>query len=92
MFGAIGQVESAQIVTDRDTGRSKGLAVADGGRNSCGESNRATQCNGNTGGKLTVNEARPMEKRPAVVAAAGAGIKYVSALPIGCTGNSLKNQ
>ena len=26
MFSAIGQVESAQIVTDRDTGRSKGFA------------------------------------------------------------------
>ena len=28
MFGAIGQIESAQIVTDRDTGRSKGFAFA----------------------------------------------------------------
>lgn len=50
--------------------------------------------------KVAVNEARPMEKETsgtaAVVAAAGAGIKYVQTIPhalaIACTGNSLKNQ
>jgi cold-inducible RNA-binding protein len=64
MFGAIGQVESAQIVTDRDTGRSKGFAFVQMADETAAEKAIA-QLNGTEigGRKLTVNEARPMEKR-----------------------------
>ena len=64
MFGAIGQVESAQIVTDRDTGRSKGFAFVQMADDDAAEKAIA-QLNGTEigGRKLTVNEARPMEKR-----------------------------
>jgi len=63
MFGAIGQVESAQIVTDRDTGRSKGFAFVQMADETAAEKAIA-QLNGTevAGRTLTVNEARPMEK------------------------------
>jgi len=63
MFGAIGQVESAQIVTDRDTGRSKGFAYVQMADETAAEKAIA-QLNGTeiAGRTLTVNEARPMEK------------------------------
>jgi RNA recognition motif-containing protein len=64
MFGAIGQVESVQIITDRDTGRSKGFGFVQMADDAAAEKAIA-QLNGNEvgGRKLTVNEARPMEKR-----------------------------
>ena len=64
MFGAIGQVESVQIITDRDTGRSKGFAFVQMAEDAAAEKAIA-QLNGKEfgGRNLTVNEARPMEKR-----------------------------
>ena len=64
MFGAIGQVESVQIITDRDTGRSKGFGFVQMADDAAAEKAIA-QLNGQEigGRKLTVNEARPMEKR-----------------------------
>jgi len=62
MFGAIGQVESAQIVTDRDTGCSNGFAFVQMADETAAEKAIA-QLNGTDAGRtLTVNEARPMEK------------------------------
>lgn len=61
-FGQYGTVNSAQIVMDRDTGRSRGFAfveMADGAEAAIGGMNGA-----NLGGRtLTVNEAKPREDR-----------------------------
>ena len=64
MFGEIGQVESVQIITDRDTGRSNGFAFVEMADDAAAEKAIA-QLNGKeVGGRnLTVNEARPMQKR-----------------------------
>jgi cold-inducible RNA-binding protein len=64
MFGEIGEVESVRIITDRDTGRSKGFAFVEMADDAAAEKAIA-QLNGKeVGGRnLTVNEARPMQKR-----------------------------
>jgi len=64
MFGEIGEVESVRIITDRDTGRSKGFAFVEMADDATAEKAIA-QLNGKeVGGRnLTVNEARPMQKR-----------------------------
>jgi RNA recognition motif-containing protein len=64
MFGEVGQVESVQIITDRDTGRSKGFGFVQMTDDAAAEKAIA-QLNGKeVGGRnLTVNEARPMQKR-----------------------------
>src|SRR5262249_55558713 len=62
-FGAYGSVTQAQVVTDRDTGRSRGFAfveMADGAEEAIAGLN-GTEFQGRT---LTVNEARPREDRP----------------------------
>jgi RNA recognition motif-containing protein len=64
LFGAHGQVVSAQIINDRDTGRSKGFGFVE--MSSDAEAQAAiTALNGqqHEGRALTVNEARPREER-----------------------------
>jgi cold-inducible RNA-binding protein len=64
VFQEHGTVESAQVITDRDTGRSKGFGFVEM-RNSA-EADAAVQAlNGQdfNGRALTVNEARPREDR-----------------------------
>ena len=61
-FAQFGTVESAKIITDRDTGRSKGFGFVE--MNSDSEAQAAIAAmNGKAidGRKLTVNEARPKE-------------------------------
>jgi len=63
-FSDFGPVESVSIITDRDTGRSKGFAFVEMADQ--GDADKAINAlNGSEvgGRKLTVNEARPMEKR-----------------------------
>src|SRR5437867_3912965 len=64
MFGKIGLVESVQIITDRDTGRSKGFGFVQMADDAAAEKAIA-QLNGKEigGRNLTVNEARPMERK-----------------------------
>jgi RNA recognition motif-containing protein len=65
LFTPHGTVESAQIITDRDTGRSKGFGFVE--MASDGEAQAAIAAlNGqeNDGRALTVNEAKPREDRP----------------------------
>jgi len=64
MFGEIGRVESVQIITDRDTGRSKGFGFVQMTDDAAAEKAIA-QLNGKevSGRNLTVNEARPMQKK-----------------------------
>src|SRR5262245_32828820 len=64
LFAQVGQVDSVKIITDRDTGRSKGFAFVE--MTDDGSAEKAiAQFNGTpfNGRNLTVNEARPMEKR-----------------------------
>jgi RNA recognition motif-containing protein len=64
LFAAHGQVVSAQIINDRDTGRSKGFGFVE--MASDDEATAAiTALNGqqHNGRALTVNEARPREDR-----------------------------
>jgi RNA recognition motif-containing protein len=64
MFEEHGTVESAQIIMDRDTGRSKGFAFVE--MSSDQEAQAAINAlNGHEAGgrALTVNEARPREDR-----------------------------
>ena len=64
-FGEFGTVEKATIITDRDSGRSKGFGFVT--MNDSGEANAAIEgLNGaDFGGRaLKVNEARPREERP----------------------------
>lgn len=64
LFGPFGTVQSAQVIMDRDTGRSKGFGFVE--MNSGDEAQAAInglhekECNGR---RLTVNEARPREER-----------------------------
>ena len=62
LFGQAGTVETVRIITDRDTGRSKGFGfveMQDGGDKAIAEMNGKNF----KGRALTVNEARPMPSR-----------------------------
>jgi len=63
-FAEYGEVKSAKIITDRDTGRSRGFGFVE--MNSDGEGKKAMEAlNGKDfeGRELIVNEARPREER-----------------------------
>lgn len=64
LFSQAGTVESAQVVTDRDTGRSRGFGFVEMASKAEGDAAIA-QLNGVeiNGRSLTVNEARPRENR-----------------------------
>jgi RNA recognition motif-containing protein len=62
LFERSGSVETVRIITDRDTGRSKGFGfveMQDGGDKAIAENNGKDF----KGRSLTVNEARPMGSR-----------------------------
>ncbi len=62
LFGQTGSVETVRIITDRDTGRSKGFGfveMQEGGDKAIAEMN-GKEFNGRA---LTVNEARPMSPK-----------------------------
>jgi len=63
LFSEVGSVESTQIITDRDTGRSKGFAFVE--MNEADAEQAISRFNGfeMDGRALTVNEARPREER-----------------------------
>jgi RNA recognition motif-containing protein len=63
VFGQYGTVTAAQVMADRETGRSRGFGfveMADGAEEAIANLH-GTQFQGRT---LTVNEARPREERP----------------------------
>ena len=64
MFAAHGTVQSAQIIMDRDTGRSKGFGFVEMGSDQEAQAAIAA-LNGKEvdGRRLTVNEAKPREDR-----------------------------
>ena len=73
-FGAYGQVNSAKVMMERDTGRSKGFGFVEMGNDA--EAQAAVEgMNGQSlgGRSLVVNEARPMEARPPRTGGGGFG-------------------
>ena len=74
MFSAHGTVESAEIIQDRDTGRSKGFGFVQ-----MATDTEATAAIGALNGQehggraLTVNEAKPKENRPRTGGFGGGG-------------------
>ena len=74
LFSQFGSVESAEVISDRDTGRSKGFGFVE--MSSDTEANAAiADLNGKEhGGRaLTVNEAKPRENRPSGGGGGGGG-------------------
>jgi RNA recognition motif-containing protein len=72
LFGQYGQVSRAQVVTDRDTGRSRGFGfveMSEGGD----EAIAALSGTEFQGRALTVNEAKPREDRPRTGSGSGRG-------------------
>jgi RNA recognition motif-containing protein len=64
MFNSFGSVKSAQIIMDRDTGRSKGFGFVEMGADSEASAAIAALNGRNLKGRdLTVNEAKPREDR-----------------------------
>ena len=62
MFAAHGSVQSAQVIIDRDTGRSKGFGFVEMGSDQEAQAAIAALSGKQVGGRsLTVNEARPRE-------------------------------
>ena len=74
MFSEVGQVESVQIITDRDTGRSKGFGFVEMSDDEAA-AKAIERFNGKevNGRALTVNEARPMERRDSGSRGSGGG-------------------
>ncbi len=64
LFGAYGQVDRVSIMTDRDTGRSRGFGFVEMANEEEGEKAIAALNGTQVGGrKLNVNEARPKTER-----------------------------
>ena len=64
LFAQHGTVQSAQVIMDRDTGRSKGFGFVEMGSSEEGQAAiQALNDQEINGRKLTVNEARPREER-----------------------------
>jgi len=64
MFSAHGTVASAKVITDRDTGRSKGFGFVEFESDEEGKAAEKATNGSDVGGRsITVNEARPMKPR-----------------------------
>lgn len=64
-FSAFGAVQSAKVMMERDTGRSKGFGFVEMGSDAEAQQAIAGMNGQSLGGRsLVVNEARPMEPRP----------------------------
>jgi RNA recognition motif-containing protein len=74
LFGQHGTVQSAEVIADRDTGRSKGFGFVQMGSDDEAQAAIAA-LNGkeHDGRALTVNEAKPREDRPRFGGGGGGG-------------------
>lgn len=65
LFSPHGQVQSAEVIADRDTGRSKGFGFVQMGSDDEAKAAIGALHGHEVGGRaLTVNEAKPREERP----------------------------
>jgi hypothetical protein len=73
-FGQFGQVTSAKVMMERETGRSKGFGFVEMGSDAEAQA-AITGMNGQPmgGRSIVVNEARPMEQRPRGFGGSGGG-------------------
>src|SRR5205085_8274483 len=73
-FGQFGQVTSAKVMMERETGRSKGFGFVEMGSDAEAQA-AITGMNGQSlgGRSIVVNEARPMEQRPRGFGGPGGG-------------------
>ena len=77
LFAQFGPVKSAQVITDRDTGRSKGFGFVEmADENSAQKAIQGLNDQENDGRPLTVNEARPREERGGGGGGGGGGRGY----------------
>lgn len=63
LFGAYGQVESARVITDRDTGSSKGFGFVEMSNSDAQKAMGALNGREIDGRAIRVNEAKPQESR-----------------------------
>lgn len=74
MFGKFGEVRSAQVVQDRESGRSKGFGFVEmPNGNAALEAIQGLNGKAHDGRPLTVNEAKPREERSGGFARGGHG-------------------
>ena len=74
LFAPHGTVSSAQVIMDRDTGRSKGFGFVEMGSDAEAQAAIAALNGKDNGGRaLTVNEAKPREERPRGGSGGGGG-------------------
>ena len=74
MFASHGTVSSAEIIQDRDTGRSKGFGFVQMGSDEEAQAAIAAMHGQDHDGRaLTVNEAKPREDRPRTGGGGGGG-------------------
>jgi len=74
LFSAYGAVRSAEVIQDRDTGRSKGFGFVEmADDNAAQEAIRGLNETQQNGRPLTVNEARPREERSGGFGGGGGG-------------------
>lgn len=65
LFSAHGTVSYAKVITDRETGRSKGFGFVEFENDDEGKAAEKAMNGSEIGGRsITVNEARPREERP----------------------------
>ena len=77
MFTPHGTVQSAQVIMDRDTGRSKGFGFVEMGNNNEAQAAINALNGKETDGRaLTVNEARPREDRSSSRSGGGGSRRY----------------
>jgi cold-inducible RNA-binding protein len=64
IFSSYGEIASAKVITDRDSGRSKGFGFVEMSDDEAAKKAIAELHEAELGGRtITVNEARPMEQR-----------------------------
>lgn len=74
IFTPHGTVQSAQIISDRDTGRSKGFGFVEMSSDAEAQAAIASVNGQDNGGRpMTVNEAKPREERPRSGGGGGGG-------------------